>query len=406
MKILRVETKKFMAACVFSILLLTGSHLAHGQTETVLFNFSAGNNGAYDPVGGVITDASGNLYGTAAQGGEYNAGIVFELTPKGKETVLHNFEPQVGNDGGAPGASLIMDKEGNLYGTTVGGGLGVGAVFKLTKAAAWAETTLHSFGSTATDGFEPRSNLVMDASGNLYGTTELGGGGAYGGGNGGGAVYKVTPEGVETILYAFCSEANCVDGMAPFAGLLMDAKGDLYGTTVNGGTLDQGVVFKLTPAGTETVLHSFDSQKGDGYSPYGGLVRDKEGNFYGTTLFGGAYSSGAVYKLTGKTENLFYSFGSQSGDGNSPYDTLVIDSSGNLYGTTEHGGTGNCASGCGTVFMITPGGSETVLWDFGGQGKDDGAYPYAGVYLRGGDLYGTTISGGPDQAGTVYKVVP
>jgi uncharacterized repeat protein (TIGR03803 family) len=349
------------------------------------------------------------------------------------ESVLYSFCSQ-GNctDGASPFAGLVSDQKGNLYGTTYGGGAydacggsnaGCGVVFKLAPGG--KETVLYSFCAqdNCTDGASPRAGLVFDQKGNLYGTTE------YGGVHGQGVVFKLTLEGQYAVLHSFCAHVDCTDGFDPSAGLVLDQKGNLYGTTAYGGAHGGGVVFKLTPEGKYTVLHSF-CQLGypctDGTAPQGGLVLDQKGNLYGTTLLGGAvtaycsdvgYGCGVVFKLTPKgKKTVLYSFCPQypsCSDGASPYARLVFDQKGNLYGTTGYGGA-NCSYGCGVVFKLTPKGKETVLYSFCAQtGCTDGNGPFAGVVFdQKGTLYGTTGYGGISTCnyylgcGVVFKLKP
>jgi uncharacterized repeat protein (TIGR03803 family) len=263
-------------------------------------------------------------------------------------------------------------------------------------ALAQTETVLYSFGSQSDDGYYPFAGLVFDKKGNLFGTTVSGGADGYG------TVFELTTAGTEKVLYSFGSQPG--DGQSPEAGLVFDKKGNLFGTTVSGGADGYGTVFELTTAGTEKVLYSFGSQSGDGQSPYAGLVFDKEGNLYGTTEKGGADGYGTVFELTAAgAEKVLYNFGSQPGDGQRPYASLVFDEKGNLYGTTEYGG----AYTEGTVFELTAAGAEKVLYSFGSQ-TVDGGYPYAGLVFDkdGTGLYGTTVSGGADNYGTVFEVTP
>jgi uncharacterized repeat protein (TIGR03803 family) len=317
-------------------------------SETVLhsFNFADGAN----PEGALIMDMQGNVYGTTSQGGRFGrtcdtdnpCGTVFEITPSGTETTLHNFRgplitaPAPVHDGYYPWAGLIMDTQGNLYGTTYTGGPdNLGTVFELTApgsgGATWNESILHSFDFT--QGWNPTCSLVMDAHGNLYGTTSQGGEANWG------TVFKLAPNGTATELYAFTGGE---DGGGPYAGLIMDAQGNLYGTGID-------VVFELTPDGTETVLHTF-GQSGDGYEARAGLVMDSEGNLYGTTVYGGGPDNlGTVYKVTPSgTETVLHAFSGP--DGGYPWGGLAFDVQGNLYGTTSVGG----ANGQGTVFKLTP----------------------------------------------------
>jgi uncharacterized repeat protein (TIGR03803 family) len=313
--------------------------------ETVLHSFRPGIWGYY-PGAGLIRDESGNLYGTTD--GDYSyAGTVFRLNSAGKQKVLHQF---VWSDGDGP-SGLIRDEAGNLYGTTSAyGPNGYGTVFEVSASGELA--TLYSFTGGA-DGGSPIAGVIRDAAGNLYGTTE------YGGDGGGGTVFKLDPTGHFSVLYSF---TGGTDGGGP-VGLIRDQAGNLYATTVFGGDLSCdsgygcGTVFKLDSAGKETVLHSFTGGADGGYTRSGGsLVRDKSGNLYGTTEFGGASGGGTVFKLytSGKLATL-YSF-TGGADGQTPYG-LSRDAAGNLYGTTENGGDVSCKAsthGCGTVFKLHP----------------------------------------------------
>jgi uncharacterized repeat protein (TIGR03803 family) len=319
--------------------------------ETILHRFGKGTDGEY-PYAGVVMDEKGNLYGTTQQGGAPNAGTVFKVTPSGKETILYSFKSN-GTGGEYPWAGVAIWK-GNLYGTTHGGGAyGSGTVFKLTPTeAGWTETILHSFGN-GTDGAYPVAGLILDKKGNLYGMTPAGG--AYVcGSEGCGTVFKLTPSGTETILYNF--ENNGTDGNTPWAGLVMDAKGNLYGTTQEGGVYGIGTVFKLTPSRSETILYSFGATGTDGFFPQAGLVLDTQGNLYGATPAGGAYNLGTVFKLTPSgTETILHSFEDNGTDGYAPNGGLVRDNTGNLYGMTTGGGDGgDNGKGKGTVYRVTP----------------------------------------------------
>ncbi len=393
----------FMTLAALSVLLLVSVPPAHGQTETVLYSFQGSPDGA-DPLGALVLDKEGNLYGVTGEGGARFYGTVFELTPQGTETILHSFGPN-GGDGYDPLAGVVRDKKGNLYGTSIyGGAYGGGTVFKLTPSG--SETILFSFGANGTDGYSPTAPVVLDKKGNLYGTT------AKGGPHGAGTVFKLTRKGSETILHSF--DAAIGDGSEPSGGVVLDKEGNLYGTTEFGGAYGCGngygcgTVFKLTPKGKETILHSFNNNGTDGFYPLGGVVMDKNGNLYGTTLYGGAYSCfgygcGTVFELTPPgTETILYSLNRDNGtDGFNPFAGLVRDETGNLYGTTFFGG----AYSDGTVFEVTPSGTETILSSFGSNG--DGHLPSGGLVLdKKGNLYGTTAKGGAYGYGTVYKVTP
>jgi uncharacterized repeat protein (TIGR03803 family) len=391
---------------------------------TILHSFGPPQDGI-DPFGGLIFDSTGALYGTtygviSGSGGSLGTGTVFKLTPPSTsggawtEAVLYNFCSQANcSDGGGPQAGVIMDASGALYGTTSGGGSGAsffvagGTVFKLippsTPGGPWTESVLYSFcsQSNCSDGSAPFAGLIMDASGALYGTT------VYGGSGFNGTVFKLTPPTTaggawtESVLYSFCAQANCGDGALPYAGVIMDASGGLYGTTSGGGSNSEGTVFKLTPPSTaggawsESVLYSFCSQPrcSDGAFPQAGLIVDASGVFYGTTDEGGSAFHGTVFKLTPPTaggswsESVLHNF-TGSTDGTIPVASLIMDTSGALYGTTRQGGPVND----GTVFKLMPpstaGGawSESVLY-FDGS---DGAFPQAGLIMdASGALYGT-----------------
>ncbi len=375
---------------------------AHAQTFTTLYSFVGFKQGQ-NPNGGLVLDPQGNLYGTSA-GGIGQQGIVFEISPSNSETLLYKFRIATGVQ---PQSGLVRDSSGNFYGTTYAGGAhhNAGTIFELTPSG--TETVLHSFANNPgtrrkpPDGFAPFASLVFDAQGNLYGTTASGGNYACNAPYGCGAVFKLTPSGTETLLYKFNGQT---DGAFPIAPLIFDQAGNLYGTTVGGGSGDCGVVFKLTPAGTETVLYRFTCGA-DGGIPYG-LIFDTNGNLYGTTADGGISNSqcprgcGVVFKLTQSgTETVLYSF-TGGPDGSGPGGSLVSDNSGRLYGAAYSGGDFNC----GTLFGLTPAGSFAVLHTFT---CGDGAGPNGSLILDNqGNLYGTTGYGGAYSFGTVFKLTP
>jgi uncharacterized repeat protein (TIGR03803 family) len=323
------------------------------------------------------------------------------------ETVLHTFGSVP--KGAYPYAGVIRGSAGNLYGTTYQGGTAnAGVVYGVDTAG--HETVLYSF-TGLTDGGNPYAGVAPDSAGNLYGTTSAGG--SAQGSAGYGVVYKLDPSGTETVLYTFTGGA---DGGTPYAGVIRDSAGNLYGTTGRGGTATCplnylgpagcGVVYKVDTTGHETVLYTF-SGGADGGSPYGaGLTRDPAGNLYGTTEFGGTASVGVVFKLdTTGQETVLYSFiglADFATDGVYPGAGVILDSAGNLYGTTmDGGGVTNPGCGgdeCGVVFKLDPSGQETVLHAF--TGGADGAEQYFGVFEGGvirdpaGNLYGTTYLGG------------
>ena len=311
-----------------------------------------------------------------------------------------------GADGSQPSGGLIFDQAGNLYGTTGygGGALNSGTVFKLARNAdgSWTESVLHSFNGS--DGSVPAAGLIFDAAGNLYGTTE------GGGSSGGGTVFKLAPNQdgswTESVLHSF----NHSDGHWPLAGLIFDGAGNLYGTTEQGGAHNLGTVFRLAPnadgSWTESVLHSFNGN--DGYVITAGLIFDGAGNLYGTTANGGSSGHGTVFKLTPSadgswTESVLHSF--NGNDGYVITAGLIFDGAGNLYGTTEQGGSGCHPSGCGVVFKLAPNSdgswTESVLHRFGATPAE---YPSAGLIFDGaGNLYGTAESG---TGGAAFKLSP
>ncbi len=320
-----------------------------------------------------------------------------------KFKTLHRFK---GKDGRQLEAGVILDAAGNLYGTTYGGGPAYGVVFKLTPKpdGSWRESVLYNF-QWGFDGSLPAASLVFDAAGNLYGTTSAGGGACYCG-----TVFKLTPNQdgswTESVLYSFMGGS---DGGGPVASLIFDSAGSLYGTTAGGGSFGNGTVFKLTPnrdgSWTESVLYSFMGGS-DGGGPVASLIFDSAGSLYGTTAGGGSFGNGTVFKLTPNrdgswTDSVLYSFMGGS-DGGDPVASLIFDSTGSLYGTTAGGGS----LGNGTVFKLTPNrdGSwtEQVLHGFSYK---DGEYPSAGLILdAAGNLYGTTAMGGAYGVGVAFEM--
>ena len=340
----------------------------------------AGSDGGF-PQGGVVRDKDGDLYGTTYYGGSANAGTVFRLTHKGAESVLHAFED--GADGANPVGSLTHDSRRNLFGVTANGGTGgFGTVFELANDG--TETILHPF-TNGTDGGAPVGDLAI-RDGNLFGVT------AAGGEYGAGTVFRLTIRGKETVLHSFSGGS---DGYEPLAGVIADRAGALYGTTYSGGAENLGTIYTIGAHGTETVLHAFAGGN-DGASPAGPLVFDTAGNLFGTTVLGGTSDAGTVYKLAPDgIETVLYSFTGGS-EGADPDCGLAFDSTGNLYGTTPV----SEADGDGAVFKLAPGGAITVLHAFSGR---DGANPQAGLIADGsGHLFGTAPNGGAHGYGVVF----
>lgn len=404
--------RQFVTISLLALAMFTGP-FAGAQIATVLYSFSGGPDGG-NPYAGPILDSKGNLYGTTVYGGAYNLGAVFELSPGANgqwtEKVLHSFNFD-GKDGLLPYSSLVMDPYGNLYGSTnVGGTYDLGTVFQLHPNAdgSWTESILHSFNADGTDGYNPYANLIFDKSGNLYGTT-------YSGGNqgGNGTVFELSLRNgtwLERVILNF----NYTDGSAPYGGLVFDSVGHLYGATLYGGTYQHGVVFAMKRGSngtwTEYVLHDFDPATGDGWAPYAGLVIDRAGHLYGTTLYGGN-TTGTVFEVAmvnGRVrEKVIHSF-INGQDGIFPYGPLAIDSSGNLYGTTWQSLINN-VGGAGIVFKLSQTSpnvwQETILHDFDNPG--DGGNPYSGVAVdSAGNVFGTTYAGGGRGGGVVFEVAP
>lgn len=309
--------------------------------------------------------------------------------------ILHAFTG--GQDGASPNTGLVADKAGNLYGTTSVGNRSFGAVFKLAPDGTL--TTLHTFVGGADGGYS-LATLVRDKAGNLYGTTAQGGISGSCQGSGCGVVFKLAPDGTYSVLHTFTGGS---DGGYPVAGVIRDGSGNLYGTTFLGGQNcgieDCGVVFKLAPDGTETVLHTFTGGK-DGGQPEASLIRDRAGNLYGTAASGGAGSNGVVFEIgTGGKFAVLHAFAGGS-DGGFPEASLTFDKAGNLYGTSS-GASGQW----GTVFKIAATHAYTLLYDF--TGSNDGGAPAGGVLVGGkGNLYGTTLFGGAYTNGVVFKLAP
>jgi len=409
---------------------LIASSPAYAQQFSVLYAFTGPRNGdgAY-PLGGVVTDSKGAVYGTTQSGGKHGAGTAFKLTPPAAgqtqwtEEIIHSLGSDA-NDGQIPEAGVVMDANGALYGTTSnGGGLGsqlcgiggCGTVYRLDPPEAgqtqWRETILHRFQANGAEGALPLAGVILDAAGNVYGTTfDFGG------------VFRLTPpknpDGAWkfTLLHAF--RGGNEDGATPFAGLTLDSSGALYGTTYAGGAFNVGVVFRLTPSSgedrpwNETILHSFSGSvtgvSNDGAYPIGGVTFDSAGALYGTTFNGGLDAGGTVFKLTPNAdrtswhETLAYSFTGVDGDGAGPAAAVSIEAHRAIYGTTEFGGFSN-PNDAGTIFVLKP--SEEVLHKF--RDTTDGAEPYAALFEdASGALYGTTQFRGASNAGTVFRFTP
>jgi uncharacterized repeat protein (TIGR03803 family) len=431
-----------VASLLTAILMFAGT--AFAGTETVVHSFLGAPDGV-SPNAGLVADAAGNLYGTTVRGGTNSScscGTVFELSPPATvggswtETILYSFQGG-NNDGASPSGTLTFDKQGNLYGTTglggPGGDISAGTVFELspptTQGGAWRETVLLVFPSDWKGGHAPQGQLVFDAAGNLYGTTEGGGSKCDCG-----TVFELKAPATSggawahIVLYNFGPYPSGDDGIQPGPDLIF-RDGVIYGVTDSGsGTSQNGIVFQLVRkpgTWTETILHRFTGSEGS--SPWGGLVMDSAGNLFGTTVIGGntcpTRGCGVIYELSPPAvagaswqETTLYNFTGHA-DGAYPYDRLWRDSLGDLFGTANQGGAKTCnieGPICGTVFKLkapaVSGGAWTlqVLHDFGGLPAGDGYYPLGQLTLVNGVFYGTTQSGGNQvsNGGTVFSVVP
>jgi uncharacterized repeat protein (TIGR03803 family) len=378
------------AVALAIVLLLATSHSAQAQTFTVLYNFTGAPDGA-NPFAGLVRDAAGNLYGTTYTGASSGYGVVFKVDPSSTETLLYSFTGGV--DGGSPVGGVVRDTAGNLYGTTqYGGSSGNGVVFKVDKSG--TETVLYSFAGGTTDGCGPYGGLVRDKAGDLYGTTP-----SCGASNNG-TVFKVAKNGTEKLLHSFAGGKT--DGADPlYTALLRDTKGNLYGVTSEGGSQNDGVVYKLSTSGRLTVLHSFIGGTKDGCFAHGTPAMDKRGNLYGTTSRCGSASDGIVWKVSPKgKETVLHNFAGGSSDGAQAIAGVILDGHGNFYGDTDGGG----ASDDGTIYELNKKGTLTLLHSFTGS---DGGTPFGGAIRDAkGDLYGTTLEGGSGKAGTVWKLTP
>lgn len=390
-RISKIHLRAASAALTLALMLVFGlvtTPSAHAQTFTDLYNFTGGHDGG-NPYAGLVRDSKGNLYGTTYWGGSSGWGTVFKVDTTRTETVLYNFTGLA--DGANPDAGVIRDATGNLYGITFdGGAFNWGTVFKVDTTG--KETTLYSFAGGVADGCNPSQGLVQDNAGNLYGTAGGCGTASHG------LVFQVNPTtGKETVLHNFAGGSS--DGANPVYGSLLMANASLYGVTEEGGTSGQGVVYKLSKSGFK-VLYSFAGGTTDGCFPFGSVAMDKSGNFYGTTQGCGSSDDGIIWKLsqTGQ-ETVLHSFAGGTTDGELPIAGVTLDANGNLYGSAAGG-----ANGRGTIYELSNKGKLTLLHSFTGS---DGQIPYGDVILvianGKGALYGTTQGGGAGS-GTVWSL--
>jgi hypothetical protein len=433
----------FRAVVLSAVAVSAGSILGQAQTFNNIYSFTgAGGDGEYPfPYGHLSFDSSGDIYGTTAGGGSGYNGTVFELVPKSgggwTEKILYEFAGDA--DGRQPSAGVVFDASGNLYGTTSYGGNnqacggGCGTVFELSPPAqsggAWTHTVLYTF-QGGFDGAQPGA-AIIESNGALYGPTSTGGTPAVLCNSnrkiksGCGTIFELAPPAqkggawTKSILYTFPGATG--DGTTPSRDIVADGEGNLYGVTGAGGTSHYGIAYKLSPpaggsgAWTETVLHNFTGGSDGGY-PGGTLTPGPNGIFYGTASYSGvANESGVVFQLTPPaqsggawTENVLHTFPAFNGDGTTPASTMAIDASGNLYGTTDFGGSTACYLGCGTVFKLAPPSgvgswTGTILHDWGNSGQTPDT---SLVDLHGNLLYGTATYQGAEDLGSAFTLVP
>jgi uncharacterized repeat protein (TIGR03803 family) len=398
-------------------LMMLSARASVAGTATVVYSFEGEEDGEY-PATELVFDGAGNLYGTTTQGGDFNAGTVFELSPSGgawTKTVLYSFTGFA--DGLNPYGGVAIDAQGNLYGSTTAGGVGglcaedgCGVVFKLTRnGGAYTHSVLHDF-TGGNDGWGVGGQPALDAAGNVYGTTP------NGGANGIGVVYRLSPRAGGTyafrVIHAFTGGDD--GGTGSLGRLLVDRNGrNLYGIATVGGAHGAGTAYRMRRLPNERwtfqTLYAFQGAPDAGF-PYGGLSADAAGNLYGTTYYDGANGYGTVYQLSRNggvwTERVLHSF--RGGiDGNNPSTNLVFDARGNLYGTTAEGGSPGCD--CGTIFRLTHDANDDwthrVAYRF--TGVPDGAYSYYSLVPdRAGSYYGATVHGGADNDGAIYHFTP
>jgi uncharacterized repeat protein (TIGR03803 family) len=398
----------FLAAFATAALLVSAAHAA--STTKVIYSFAGGNDGEYTDTD-LVMDQAGNIYGTSVQGGIFGGGTVFQVTPAGLHTVLYNFTG--GSDGGEPYKGVTLDAQGNLYGTAVTGGGGsceggCGTLFQLKKSGnTYDFSVIHTF-TGGKDGSGPGAPLSIDKFGNLYGMAPTGGQ------FGVGTVYVLRPTANGWSFHVIHTFTGGADGLGGSAGrVIFNPAGHVIAPSTVGGKNGFGVVFELSPTTSGewvyTSLYDFKDSP-DGALPYGGLAADAHGNLFGTTYYAGKNDFGTVYELSrgssGWKERVLYSFKGGS-DGGSPISTLVSDGAGNFYGTTSDGGAATCE--CGTIFKISRNASgawiESVVYRF--LGTPDAGFSYNGLVADGkGNFYGSTVHGGASNDGTIYKLTP
>jgi uncharacterized repeat protein (TIGR03803 family) len=408
------RSKLALAVSICAVVTLVLNLPAHAQTETVLYSFGSAPPSPNYPNYGMILDSLGNLYGVSASGGAYGYGSVFEVarnrTGEWSERTIHSFNNE-GSGGYTPEGGIAMDSAGNIYGTaSEGGSRRAGTVFELVRQSngSWEAKLLYAFGASASDGKAPAGGLTIDSSGNLYGSTNGGGADNYG------TVFELSASSggwTEKVIHSFSGYPH--DGVGASGTLVFNSTGSLFGTTATGGGYKEGTVYELIPSSsggwTEKILHAFAGNQTDGGEPTAGVIMDSAGNLYGTTNVGGSQLFGTVFELTPATdgrwtERILYSFEDNGTDGISPISGVTFDAEGDLYGAAGNGGV----YGHGTVFELTPDGAgnwiEAIVWAFN---DTDGNLPLSGLTIdAAGNLYGETTNGGSSGYGTVYEIVP
>ena len=418
----RVTAKLLASITVLVLTTLVVSGM-QAQTFTVIHTFN-GQDGSF-PAAGVSLDSRGNLYGTTVEGGPGGNGTVYKLAYRGSGWVLTQLYSFTGTaDGAQPQGGVAMAADGTLYGTTNWGGGsgcqqygGCGTVFHLNPPpsaprsvlAPWIQTVIYTFNQS--NGEEPEGNLVFDHSGNLYGTTVVGGGSNQNCDCG--VLYQLVPSGqgwTGNTIHVFTGRTiqNAHDGAYPVGGLIADAFGNLYGVTTEGGLYGGGIIYEFSNSGsswTEQTLAEF--QASSGAVPMGGVILDSSGNLYGTTTVGGANGSGTVFEFEhGGFLRVLYNLPTVCNNSCGPQGTMAMDRTGNRYGTVTAGGI----YANGTVFKLTPGTNGwtyTSLHDFTVQSGSDGAFPTGTLVIdENGNLYGTASEGGEHNQGTIWKITP
>ncbi len=396
LRILRAPKIPFSAALLLAAAMLAPS-LAAAQSFSTLYSFNSTDGDT--PYSGVVLAPDGNFYLATFAGGSSDDGTILRLTPTGSASLLHTFS---GTDGINPGGNLAVGIDGTLYGTTNFGGEGsdaAGTFFSITTGGTF--DSLHTFTDSATNGFGPRNRIVQTSDGTFYGITVTEGANNYG------SVFSITTAGTPTTIYSF---ANGADQKYPAGGVIQGSDGNFYGTTSDyivdsGPQGGYGVVYKVTPAGKITILHTFDQT--DGESPTGPLVEGADGDFYGTTTLGGSSGYGVIYKVSSSGSfAVLHNFTHSGSDGAVPSDGIMLASDGNFYGGSVEGGDGGEGKGGGTIFKMTASGTVTTIYDFCSQSNcADGEGPYAPpAQDAAGNLYGTTATGGSNDLGAFYKL--